>query len=689
LSDVRARAMRRHAAAAGSSSTTTTRALLRYLRGDGVEVLATVARDAAAARRALATTTTATTRDLTSDAPSPSRWCASPFVASWRGFAAGAHRPPGGARGGRGGRGGGNLAAAIKLNGEIVASRSAAELLSIVAERGGDFNEVNVATAVNKLAKVARERDNLRGDPRYARLLELVRLRCRELQARHVANVVHGLGVLCADKGAGDVDADTAGELIRMVERNAGGFNSQNVSNVYNGLTKLPAAAAAMSLERWRRLSEAASRFAAEMNSQDIVNTLNALGKIDAAAEAVSSGAGWSRLIGAAERLAPEMNSQNIANVLNALGKIEAAAGAVSSAGWSHFATAVERTSGAMNAQGVSNVLNAYAEMREPEAPEAVSDAGWRLLAAAAKRTAAAMTSQELSLTVDAAKKLDAFAMALDDDGWNQLARQVPRLARDFTSQHAVLVLSAAGWKLELAKALARVDGGWDALIAGVERHLDTIKKGYPPDLGKEARKSGHSIMLISELDGGAFTDERLERVRGELEEMLRADPIQWKRYEQALRDVRFAAAAKARATAAGGATKKTSDGASAAPDHLVAELARVWRDDAWVAARDAWVKALPPKRKLDIAAMDLDAEKLALVVWSAEGDATKVRAKARRALLEAAGAVLAKAEGLNAEAGGALFDAMTKRLVPEFRERIAEAMMLPTTTTRGSGGGG
>ena len=123
---------------------------------------------------------------------------------------------------------------------------------------------------------------------------------------------------------------------------------------------------------------------------------------------------------------------------------------------------------------------------------------------------------------------------------------------------------------------------------------------------------------------------------------------------------------------------------------YLVAELARVWRDDAYVAARDAWVKSLPPKRKkpLDVSSMETDAEKLALVVWSAEGDATKARAKARRALLEAAGVVLAKAEGLNAEAGGALFDAMTKRLVPEFRERIAEAMM-STTTTGGSGGGG
>ena len=164
------------------------------------------------------------------------------------------------------------------------------------------------------------------------------------------------------------------------------------------------------------------------------------------------------------------------------------------------------------------------------------------------------MTGQGLALTIDAAKKLDAeFGLALgDDDGWSELARQVPRVAREFTAQHAVLVLSAAGWKIELATALARVDGGWDAAIASVERHLDAIKKGYPPDLGKEARKTRHAIMLISEHDDGAFTNERLERVRAELDEMLRADPIQWKRYEEDIRRVRYSAAAKARATDAG-----------------------------------------------------------------------------------------------------------------------------------------
>ena len=190
------------------------------------------------------------------------------------------------------------------------------------------------------------------------------------------------------------------------------------------------------------------------------------------------------------------MNAQDIAHVLNALGKIAAAAEKVSSAGWSHFATAVERTSGAMNrAKRVERRQRVRGDAPCAEAPEAVSDAGWRSLAAAARRTAPAMTSQDIALTVDAAKKLDAFAMAIDDDGWNQLARQVPRVARDFIAQEVVLVLSAAGWKLELAKALARVDGGWDATIASVERHLDAIKKGWSPsDLGKTARKTVHAL---------------------------------------------------------------------------------------------------------------------------------------------------------------------------------------------------
>ena len=104
-------------------------------------------------------------------------------------------------------------------------------------------------------------------------------------------------------------------------------------------------------------------------------------------------------------------------------------------------------------------------------------------------------------------------------------------------------------------------------MIGSVEKHMDGIKKGYPPDLGKDSRKTRHSIMLISEHDDGAFMNERLERVRAELDEMLRADPIQWKRYEEDIRRVRYSAAAKARAHMGAVATSAADSGVT----HVVA----------------------------------------------------------------------------------------------------------------------
>ena len=291
-----------------------------------------------------------------------------------------------------GGRGGGARAQAIELNREIIASRSAGEILSIVEDRGESFDGVNVATAVNKLCKVARARDNLRRDPRYKHLLELV------------------------------------------------------------------------------------------------------------------------------QKNANEMNPQDIANVLNALSKLDAAAAAVSREGWSYFAVAVERQSVAMNAQAVSNTLNAYAEMRKrrPQASAAVAETGWHSLAAATARTAPTMANQSIALTVDAAKKLDAFASAIDDEGWEILAAAVARMALDFNAQQTVLALSAVGWKQELARSLHR-QGGFDALIGSIERNIDAIRRGYPPDFAKETQKTLDAIRLIYEHDDGAYGDERLERLRTEL----------------------------------------------------------------------------------------------------------------------------------------------------------------------------
>ena len=376
--------MRRHATAVS------TRWILRYLRVDD-SWGASVARDAA---RALASTVS-TERAAKNARFNIVGFCSPPPTpfASWRGFAVGSHRAEHDIRANRGGRGGGARAQAIELNREIIASRSAGEILAIVEDRGESFNGVNVATAVNKLCKVARARDNLRRDPRYKHLLELV------------------------------------------------------------------------------------------------------------------------------QKNANEMNPQEIANVLNALSKLDAASAAVSREGWSHFSVAAERHAVAMNAQAVSNTLNAYAEMRKrrPQASAAVTETGWHSLAAATARTAPTMTNQAIALTVDAAKKLNAFASAIDDEGWEILAAAVARMALDFNGQHAVLALSAVGWKQELARSLHR-QGGFDALIGSIERNIDAIRRGYPPDFAKETRKTLRAIRLIYEHEDGAYGDQRLERLRTELQ---------------------------------------------------------------------------------------------------------------------------------------------------------------------------
>ena len=246
----------------------------------------------------------------------------------------GSHRAEHDIRANRGGRGGGARAQAIELNREIIASRSAGEILAIVEDRGESFNGVNVATAVNKLCKVARARDNLRRDPRYKHLLELVQKNANEMKPREIANVLNALSKLGAAAAAGMSRARRYGianvlPLSKLPSNVTGGMetremNPQEIANVLNALSKLDAASAAVSREGWNRLAEAAERQAREMNPQNIANVLNALSKLDAASAAVSR-EGWNRLAEAAESQARDMNPQDIANVLNALNKLECA----------------------------------------------------------------------------------------------------------------------------------------------------------------------------------------------------------------------------------------------------------------------------------------------------------------------------------------------------------------------------
>ena len=117
-----------------------------------------------------------------------------------------------------------------------------------------------------------------------------------------------------------------------------------------------------MSPPRWAGLTEAAERTAREMKPQEVNNTLNALTKLDAAAAAMTP-AGWAGLAQAGEKTARERNSKDLAKTLNALCKLGAAEAAVSPPGWAGLAEAVARTAREMNPQDVAYTLNAFTKI--------------------------------------------------------------------------------------------------------------------------------------------------------------------------------------------------------------------------------------------------------------------------------------------------------------------------------------
>jgi len=184
---------------------------------------------------------------------------------------------------------------------------------------GVNLNFIHVATAMNKLAKLAKlakrgtgdssklEGNRLRQDPRFAQLIDLVRAHCPSFGAHAVANVLHSLGVLHADLGAAAVDEKLAAQLGEVVEREARNMKPQAVANSLNALCKLEAVRAAVSPEGWKRLAEAVERTASETKPQDIANPFNALSRLEAAAAAVPT-SGWAGRAKAAGRTVSEMN---------------------------------------------------------------------------------------------------------------------------------------------------------------------------------------------------------------------------------------------------------------------------------------------------------------------------------------------------------------------------------------------
>ena len=150
----------------------------------------------------------------------------------------GGHREHG-ARGGRvggGGNAGSSFAAAVALNGHIIDCTNAEELQVIVQEQVGDFNHVNVATALHRLARLTKGKPPPATDLRETiqALSRQARNRMPAFNSQAVANTLWAFAKMGVEP-----ERELVGALAGRARATAETFNSQAVANTLWAFAKM------------------------------------------------------------------------------------------------------------------------------------------------------------------------------------------------------------------------------------------------------------------------------------------------------------------------------------------------------------------------------------------------------------------------------------------------------------------
>jgi hypothetical protein len=193
-------------------------------------------------------------------------------------------------------------------------------LLRLVADELPNFNDVNVATAFNKLGKICSFRlfpRNIAADDSFRRLMLSARALCADgrLQAREFSNITHAVAKMSAAGKFGTGDAgveDTLAALEKRVVLVAENMAPQGVSNtVYSFalLGRMPGTDARAVLEA------ALVRVAPGMKSQEVSNVMWATATLGLNLRAET----WAALESAVVRVGPDMTPQAVATTLRSV----------------------------------------------------------------------------------------------------------------------------------------------------------------------------------------------------------------------------------------------------------------------------------------------------------------------------------------------------------------------------------
>jgi len=90
-----------------------------------------------------------------------------------------------------------------KLNQQLCAATTAEQVLQLVGECGGQMNEVNLSTAIHRIAKWSKSQQldvsEVRATPQWRKLLRLVQSRLSDFTAQGVSNTVWAIGTMRVD----------------------------------------------------------------------------------------------------------------------------------------------------------------------------------------------------------------------------------------------------------------------------------------------------------------------------------------------------------------------------------------------------------------------------------------------------------------------------------------------------------
>jgi hypothetical protein len=538
-------------------------------------------------------------------------------------------RERGGRSAGGGGGGGGGGSGLGNHLGLITSTLTNADfpqdVLAIVGDHLLALNHVHVSTAFNRLGKVATRRDFspllLTDDDGFQALLRLATKFAEKgrFDARHVATTTHGIAKLHAARRLDTTDARVDGALKALecdVVRVATAMNSQNVANTmyaYAALGRMPGDKTCAALDI------AAARVAQDMKPQEVANTVWAYATLGRAPGNYT----WSSLETAAGRVAPDMIPQDLASTMwghAKLGKVPRMHI------WAALETTLGRLASRLLPQDVANLFWAYATLGWAPGPST-----WAALQAAAVRVARSMTSQDVSTVLWANARLG----GIDTQTWTALEIAAARVAPGMTQQQAAETLHAY-----TAMGRKPVNKTWAA--------LETAAGGLALDMDSVVGAAAESSKLVDDgIDNGVSDvvggTSLAAGASGSSDPTTNISSVSSDTVATATLSSADASALPVAAAVA--VTSSSLPSSSSECDTIAHERYAEHTEGQQPPApltdeSDRWIAALPKNARqrltLAISAAQTPAAKLRLVAASAEADTTKVRALARRALLDA-----------------------------------------------------